>query len=397
MAGKKRCFSTVQALRRLDPKVLCEVLAKFPDYLIGRKLSLPAEPSSETVRYDEVRDACMAGNIPHELDDVFFYVSMLGNKGGWDKIQREADFQDKRLNFKTDGLSCADLAMKAWLHNWPENKHVLEQSYARAKIHSRSSYVYFPPLKDMRTRYKAPTDEGLDGLRKGLAEYFIRQELGKGSNVVAYDYENEIWFLVRYPGQVERHPAINDEGKAASHVFKPEEYDAIVYHKGYGDLRLNTNRAKDHVRYRIAFADLLFGSENVFDHREKIVILNPLIGKCREIFKCGDIKGLAEIAPVEVCFTIFGEPGRSVVWSSEEDCSLLDFGGDGEYVLPENTLAVKHAKFRYRLKDRVKWETVTVHTGKTLNYERDGDSTVIEEWLRRRKFIKDSLGLFKNA
>jgi hypothetical protein len=38
-----------------------------------------------------------------------------------------------------------------------------------------------------------------------------------------------------------------------------------------------------------------------------------------------------------------------------------------------------------------------VHTGKTLNYERDGDSAVLEEWLRRRKFIKDTLGLFKDA
>ena len=33
MAGKKKCFSTIRALRRLDPATLCDVLGKFPAYL----------------------------------------------------------------------------------------------------------------------------------------------------------------------------------------------------------------------------------------------------------------------------------------------------------------------------------------------------------------------------
>jgi hypothetical protein len=397
MAGKKRCFSTVRALRRLDPRLLCDVLGKYRAYLAARELELPAAPTAENLPYAAIKDACMVGDIEPELDDVLFYVSVLGNKDGWDKIQREAEYEKRKVDFSTEGLSCADLAMKAWLWDWPKNKELLERSYARAKIHARSSYVYYPPLPGHGKKFKMPTKEELDVFRQEIAEYFIGEELGKGSSVVVYEFDKEVWFLIRYPGQLERHPAIDDEGQDDSHSFKPAEYDAVVFHRKYCDLRLNTNRAKDHRHYRIVFGHLLFNSPNVFDPNEKIVWLEPLKGPCRGIFKCEDVKGLGAIAPVEVSFACQSEPGREVIWRAEQDCSLLDYGGKGDFLLPDDTHSVKYAKFRYRLKDRTKWDTVTVHTGKTLNYERDGDSAVLEEWLRRRKFIKDTLGLFKDA
>ncbi len=347
--------------------------------------------------YDAIRDVCMEGDIPHELDDVLFHVSMLGNTTGWDKIQSEAAFQGLRLNFRPDGLTCADLAMKAWLHDWPRNKSLLEQSYARAKIHGRSSYYYYPPTRNVLGKYKKPTDKQLAAFRDRLSEYFASQGLGKGTNVVMYDYEKEIWFLVRYPGQVERHPSIDDEGQQTSHVFKPEEYDAIVYHKQYGDLRLNTNRKKDHSHYRVVFAELLLSSSNVFDSRAKIVQLDPLLGECLHLFNCEDVEGLAEIVPVEICFSSLAHPGVEHIWRAEKDCDLLQYHRDKKRLLTDTKAhSVRYAKFRYRVKDHTRKETVTVHAGNTMSYARDGDSAVLEEWLRRRGFIKDSLGVLRD-
>ena len=37
--------------------------------------------------------------------------------------------------------------------------------------------------------------------------------------------------------------------------------------------------------------------------------------------------------------------------------------------------------------DEIAWQGLTVHTGKNLSYERDGDSCVLEDWLRERLFI----------
>ena len=365
-------------------------MGKYPGYLARRNLVLPARPAPDNMPYEEIRAACMAGDIPPDLDDVLFHVSMLGNAAGWDKIQREARNLGLRLNFSVEGLSYADLAMKAWLHDWDKNKQLLEQSYARAKIHSRSSYFYYPPTKDVRRRYKKPDAAQIAALSKCLSDYFISEGLGKGASVVVYDFEKEIWFLVRYPGQVQRHPAIDEEGQPTSHVFKPEEYDAIVYHKGYGDLRLNTNRAKDHARYRMTFGDLLLSSSNVFNPRANVIHLNPLLGDCLHIFKCDDIEGLLEIAPVEIAFSSLSQPGSKHIWQADKDCDLLTHHRDPSRLLTDRSVhSVIHAKFRYRLKDHVRKDTVSVYAGNTLTYARDGDSAVLEEWLRRRGFFTD--------
>lgn len=393
MPAIKRCFHTVRALRKLHPEPLCGILGKHPGYLAKRKLVLPANPTPDNMPYEQIRAACMAGDIPPDLDDVLFHVSKLDTAKGWDKIQCEARFLGLSLDFSVENLSYADLAMKAWLHDWDKNKNLLEQSYARAKIHSRSSFFYFPPMKDVRRKYEKPDAKAIAALSKNLSEYFISEGLGKGTSVVFYDFEKEIWFLVRYPGQLQRHASIDEEGQPTSHVFKPEEYDAIVYHKEYGDLRLNTNRAKDHIRYRIAFGDLLLSSSNVFHPRPNVIQLNPLLGECLHIFKCDDIEGLSEIAPVEVAFSSISEPGMKHIWQADKDCDLLTHHRDKRRLFTDKGVhTVAHAKFRYRLKAHTREETVSVYAGNSLTYARDGDSAVLEEWLRRRGFFTDSLG-----
>ena len=63
---------------------------------------------------------------------------------------------------------------------------------------------------------------------------------------------------------------------------------------------------------------------------------------------------------------------------------------DAEHrALPKTAESVIYAKFRYQLNGDTKFKGIAVHTGKALNYERDGDSCVLEEWLRERKFIED--------
>ncbi|NQT91546.1 MAG: hypothetical protein HQ559_02210, partial [Lentisphaerae bacterium] len=386
MANKKKCFSTVKALRRRDPVLLCELLGKFPDYLRARKLRLPKGAERKNLDYQGICDACMAGDIPHKLDDVLFFVSMLGDKKGQDLVEREAEWQHLNVKFSVAGLSAADFAMKAWLHDWPKNKHLLEASYARAKIFSKSSYVYYPMISDIRGKFREPTDDLMDEARGDLNDYFVnREQLGKGTNVLKYDYPTEVWFLVRYPGQVERHASIDEEGQPGSQVFRPEEYDAVVYHKEYGDLRLNTNRAREHARYRITFGQLLFGTANVFDASAKIIHLEPLKGECLGIFKCKDIPGLTSIQPREVCFTRLELPGKEIIWKADKDTSLLEYNKESPRLLPEDTISIRYAKLRYRLENRTNWENVTVRLGKSMNYERDGDSAIIEEWLRKRK------------
>ena len=138
MAGKKRCFVTVRALKRLDENLLCAVLGKFPEYLRTCGLVIPDSPDRDSLNYDAIRDACMGGAVPPELDDVLFFVSILGNKRGQDLIEREARYRRLRVDFGLDGVSCPDFAMRAWLQDWPKNHDLLEAAYARSRIFTSS-------------------------------------------------------------------------------------------------------------------------------------------------------------------------------------------------------------------------------------------------------------------
>jgi len=394
MAGKKRCFVTVRALKRLDETLLCEVLGKFPQYLHARGLVLPDPPDPDRLDYEAIREACLSEDIPPELDDVLFFASILGTKRGQDQIEREARARKRRLNFRTDGITGPDFAMKAWLHDWPRNRDLLEAAYAGGRIFGKSAYVYNPMFRDLRAHFREPTPELLAQARAQLEDYFANREgLGKGTNIVPYDYPREIWFLVRYPGQKQRHPGYDEDGNAITHVFRPEEYDAVVYHKGYGDLRLNTNRVREHTQYRITFGHLLFDAANVFDPRTEMVRLDPLLGECVDLFKCDDIEGLAAVHPMEVCFSSSAQPAIRITWRADQDVSLLDHNRHGKRLLPAEAHSVVYAKFRYRLSQRTDWGRLTVHKGRELTYERDGDCVVVEEWLRRRKFVKTPIGI----
>jgi hypothetical protein len=357
------------------------------------RLALPAQPDLINLDYEAIQTMCLCGDLPVELDDVLSYVSMLDTTSGWERIQEEARAQSRRLDFPTAGRTHADLAMQAWLHDWPRNKTLLEESYARVKIHARSSYVYFPAVRDVRSRYHTPTASVMQTLQEELSAYFIAEQLGKGTHVIKFDFEQEIWFLIRYPGQLKRQMEIDPEGEPNSRTFKPEEYDAVVYHKHYGDLRMNTNRVRDRTKYRILFGHVLLNSANVFVPHAHVITLEPLKGRCLAMFHCADIPGLAEIMPVELAFQDIQEPGREIIWRAEAGSSLLSSNRLAPYLLPDTTDTVHRAIFRYRLHDRQKAETLTVHQGCTMTYERDGDSVLLEEWLRSRNFVNHRLAV----
>jgi len=391
MAARKRCFASVPALRRFEPGVLCELFKRFPEYLAECGVTLPDAPDESNLNYQTLLDLCMGKGLPEELDDLFFHVTQLGNHEGWERILEEARMLGRKLSFPTKDRTYPSLAARAWLHDWPKNRDLLESAHARAQMHSRSSYVYYAPMSDHRARYKTPTAAALADFRKAMSKYF-EGETGRGTSVLSYDFEYEIWFLVKYPGQVERHAAIADDGTATSHKFKPEEYDAVVYHKTYGDLRMNTNRVKEHKRYRIDFARLLLDQANAFHPKEKMVTLDPLLGNCMELFTCRDVPELTAIEPTEVSYSILSMPVGWMTWTADTEHSLFDYLRRIGRFLPEDAHSVRRAKFRYRLRGRDHWERLTVHAGTALNYSRDGDSVVLENWLRRRRFIRNGLG-----
>jgi hypothetical protein len=252
----------------------------------------------------------------------------------------------------------------------------------------KRSYTYYPPAIDVRRKYRQPDETRIRDIASRLDRHFQSQNLGRGTKVLPYHYEEEDWYLIRHPGQPKRQGAYQLTGETTDVFFTPEEYDAAVYHRTFGDLRLNTSRHKEHAVYRDIFAEVLLETPALFAGRRRIVTLEPLKQTPDRYLACADIQGLDSIGIVEVAFTELGHPDRVSVWRSPSGSPLAAVR-DTAPLLPCGTDTVQKAKFLYRLANDSKSYPLTVHAGRCLNYARDGDSSVLEQWLRMRHFIQD--------
>jgi len=386
----KRCFESVGALGRHNQVVLRRVLGLFPRYaaVLGLDLSIG------DLNLELVRAALMGDAVPAALDDLLYFSSALGNSRGWSMIERQAEEDGLSLPCHDPAMSNVDMALLAAIHNWPDNQHLLERANARARIHGKSSFKYYAPASDHRNKYHSPTPESLRDAEALLKQHFIEQGFimagaqERSVRIIHYEYANEIWFLIWYADKKRRHRGCEADGEWKYYDFNPEQFDAVVYNKVYGDIRMNTKnqRKKDHSKYRIAIGHMLLGDGAAFLPTKKMVVLRPLeAADAMSLFATDDIPGLASIEPVQLDYLPFGVPRRFTV-KAYKDSSLLVTNELAPRLVPDGA-SVASAIFEYRLSDSARRGKLSLSFGNKVSYERDGDSLVLEEWLRRRGFV----------
>ena len=393
----KKHFLTIPSLRLFSPSVLAEFLHHFPDYLQSKKLQIP-EPSvadTKNMPYAAVQSACVAADIDEGFNRILFMASKLGDQTGLELIEAEMKDRGATIDFDPDEFTPYDFPLVVWLRReTPAHDDILEQSYARGHIHSKSSYRYYAPLTDRRTKYKKPTPEMKADIRDDLAEHFTGERKNPRVKVFDYDFEEEIWFMIRYPGQPVRPDAVATDGDYEDLQYTPGHYDAVVYHKKYGDLRMNTVRKSDHTMYRITFGHALLDEMNMFDPKKKIITLATLKQDCRHFFATEDAGPFPRLRPTEICFNDIKVAGRRITWRCDSGIVHLfqyPTGRKKNRLLPTTADTIHYAKIQYRLDDKEGWHSMTVHQGMDLRFERDGDSADLEGWLRERGFIIDVL------
>lgn len=392
----KRCFESVAALQRLNPQVLRALLAIFPEFCKAHGIELAPEETWENQAYTRICAALMGNAVPVELDEIMFLSSGLGHGSNWDAVEQQAR-EDKRSIPCAPKLSYTDLAILLSIEEWPKHRLFLERANARARVQGKSSFMYYAPSRDWRTVYRTPTETRLAMAREELIRHFVDCGLiqntthGRATEIVPYDYENEIWFLTRYPGRIHRQTGYDNGGNSVSYAFNPQMYDVIVYNKLYGDLRMNTHCKREHVKYRTVFGRLLFGDDamNVFNLKAPVVTLDPLLDeRSADLFNSKDVPGLSRIEPLEIFYEIWGLPPRQFMEKNKDGSSVLTGAPYGTRVLPEHAHIALRLVVAYKLDNGRKGKLTLHQFGNRVNYERDGDSIVLEDWLRRRGFVK---------
>lgn len=287
VAATKKHFSTVAALRHFTPAVLAEFLHRFPGYLKQKNLTIPPAEAAEfkNMPYDDIRAVCMAEDIDPELNRILFMATQLGDEQGWTLIQEELEDRQQAVSFDPKHYTHHDLPVVVWLRRKsPAQEDILEQSYARMRIHAKSAYRYYAPFHAPRAKFEYPNKQALQNLRRDIAMHITNDPNNPDVKVIDYDYTAEVWFLIRYPGQPVRPDAVKN-GEEEDVSYTPGQYDAVVFHKTYGDLRMNTIRKKEQVHYRTAFGHALFGETNVFDPKKKNHYLGPAQNRMRPPFR----------------------------------------------------------------------------------------------------------------
>lgn len=144
----------------------------------------------------------MAGtSLVTDLDDVLFFISILGNKRGQAQIEKEAAFRSG-ADFSLDPVESPDFAMKA--RSTPPAQ---QPGPAGGELRPGARVRQSPRTSTTRCSglWSCPPGahpgSGWLKAKAGLEDYFTNQEqLGRGTNLLLYEHPKELWFEVRIRG-----------------------------------------------------------------------------------------------------------------------------------------------------------------------------------------------------
>lgn len=251
--------------------------------------------------------------------------------------------------------------------------------------------IYYLPSQDLRVNFTVPSDETMATVRKELAGYFGVAVSDPAFDINRVETPDEIRFLIRYQGQTTCQESFDDKSKNPGIKYKPEEYDFVAYNIAHGNLRMTTNRCRDRAKYRLLFGKALLGNACAFAAEESAVSLEPLKGPCRQIFKCEDIEGLAEVDPIAVGFHRISCPGKEIVLQADNNATLWESSTLQPALVPDDTDTVRHAVVRYRLTDSPTHASIAVSQGNTIEYEHESHAPIMHNWFCRRGIIRNFL------
>ena len=165
-------------------------------------------------------------------------------------------------------------------------------------------------------------------------------------------------------------------------IFRPGEYDVLVYNCERGELRIHGCNVKEVENLRRKFGLYLFGDEEFFPGGAKFT-LAPLVEARRSCLACGDIPGIQHITLTEIQTFAGGKDWLRVTFQAPDIFTAVE---RGDFVLPAVDRLVR-ASFVVRFNDSAKQRTVKIAGSNKLSVVRDGDTVLVERWLSARGFV----------
>ncbi len=373
-----RKFADPDRLRGIAPARLQAFMAPWRGYLLDRSFEFPTSTLIE-IDYAGLADILMRPDAatPGDMVDALYYVQETASAEDMDQLL--AVVRARGLVVTDDAAATPiDLAIDVW-RVAPE---VVRAHHAEAIAMRQQNFEYFGPSQPVRGAFPGIDAELRQRLESEFDDWFESHRRGRGCRMFVIRHSPMTWILVRHGQPMRREASQKDDGGVGTEFYRPQRHDVLIYDERSGDVGVHASTKGERNLYLRTLGRHLFSGEEHFPPAGRFT-LDPLIADGSQALNVEDVDGIKGVRLVEYRRYWGGVYRETETRKAEDifaalaDRNIRNLAGG----------RLNSATFKVAFEDSEKERSVTIRPPGIARYERNDDSELIEQWLRRRGFI----------
>lgn len=363
-------------LESIAPERLFALLHPYADFFANR--SVPIEAPGSIDCQAVIREIAKADReTPADLLDAISLIDELATTVAVELLLDRVPAQT--LGITPGGKhSSADIVTAAWL----TNREKLVQTHALSRIKRVRSYDYFQASQTTAPKFVTPAEETLQQLERDIDSWHVERFRAQGTKVEVFENAEEVEFSIMH-GSLFRRQTVVENGRFGFQSFWPVQSASAIYHREFGEMRVNAKTAREKALYCRLLGKHMFGNENMFPTGVKYT-LDPLREFEFAALAPGGIEGISDVRMIELWL---GDPeDRYGVITIRKGDDLLNWAqARKKNIWLERRLI--SATFKMELLRPKRELAITVRPPNVAIYSRGPVAAIIEAWLTERGFI----------
>jgi len=369
-----RTFLHPDRLSTIAPSILFQFLSNWQAFFDSKNFDLTPLMSGKP-HYEEVAKVLLAsdGTMPPEMVDALHYIDEMARDDAIDELLERAK-EDGHTITVTPDSSSADAAIQVW----QVNPDLLIEIHAETLALKQQRFMYFAGKKTKRRDLMKHTPQEVTDIQSKVDDWFASKRRGRGSRVFFFKNDKKVWIVIRHGRPMQREGSHNDDGSTGIAFYRPQEHDVLVYDRGRDEMGINCSSPPQRTQYLETLGEVLFGDKEYFDTALKYT-LDPLVTLGHAALACEDIEGIDAIRLGEIQIR---HGGGFLIFRANDV-----FGSDSAFIkelLQKGP--IDRASFKVRFVNSKNPLTVNILPANVARYSQKGDSTAVEEWLKKRGF-----------
>ncbi|MBL0116544.1 MAG: hypothetical protein IPP45_14820 [Sphingomonadales bacterium] len=311
--------------------------------------------------------------------DALHYIDEMARDDAIDALLERAE-DDGHTITVTEDSSSADAAIQVWQAN-PE---LLIEVHAETLALKQQSFMYYAGKKTNRRDLMKHTAQEDAAIQSKVDDWFAQKRRGRGSRVFFFKNDKKVWIVIRHGKPMQREGSHNEDGTTGIAFYRPQEHDVLVYDRKHDEMGVNCSSRPLREHYLEVMGDALFGDKYYFNTATKYT-LAPLATLGANALTCHDVDGIDMVRLGEVQIP----HGGGLLIFKHNDV----FAADSAFIKMVLLGSISRASFKVKFTKSKNPRTVNILPSSVARYTQKGDSTAVEEWLKKRGFdISEAVG-----